>query len=391
LQTIEKLPNIKGKRVLVRVDFNVPIFQEKVSEDFRIRASLPTLKFLHKKGAKIILLSHRKNPHGKIEENLRLDPIALRLEEILKEKIQKTDDCIGPKAIETIEKLKNGEILLLENVRFHEGELKNTPEFAKQLAKLADFFVFDAFGVAHRQHASVAGVTKILPSYLGYSVTQEMTELSQVFKNPKKPLVLVLGGAKIETKIGVLRRFSKIADSILLGGGIANTFLAAQGFEIGESLYEPEKIELAQEILIQAEMSGCKFELPSDVICTNAMEKISAKSQALTFLIDTIPSEMKILDCGEQTAKKFSSFIQKAKTVVWNGPLGLFEFPQFAHATQTVAQAVAKTSARTILGGGDTLEALKRFKIPQTKITHVSTGGGAMLKFLEGEKLEIEN
>jgi len=384
LKTIHEAKSLKGKRVLVRVDFNVPLKNGEVVDDSRIRASLPTIEFLRKANAKIILLSHLGRPKGKVADELRLNPVARKLGEILKQKIKKADDCIGSEVEKVVTKLKEGEVLLLENTRFHLAEIKNDFEFAKQLANLGDVFVSDAFGVAHRTHASSFGIAEFLPSVAGLLFEKEISELTRVFENPAKPLVLVLGGAKIDTKIGVLKKFSELADSILLGGGIANTFLVAEGFKIGESLFEKDKVKVAREILDSTNFHSCKFVLPGDVMCAR---EISNTAVTEKFLIKKIPADQKILDIGEDTARQFSEIIEKAGMVVWNGPVGLFEIKPFEGGTKVVAEACAETSAITILGGGDTIAALKKFEIPARKFTHISTGGGAMLEFLEGKEL----
>ena len=366
----------------MRVDFNVPIKNSKVSNDARIRVSLPTIEFLRAAGAKIILLAHLGRPKGFVDENLRLDPIAAKLSEILKTPVKKLDDCVGDFVESEIEKMQSGEIILLENTRFHSGEKENNPEFAKNLARLGDIFVDDAFGVVHREHASNFGVAQNLPSFAGFALEKEVQNLSAIFENPKKPLVVILGGAKIDTKIGVLRKFVELADTILLGGGLANTFLAAKNFAVGASLCEPEKISTAREILAAAEKFHCEIILPSDAVCAPDFD---SAPQILS--TDKIPPEQKILDLGAESIQKFSAIIQSAGTVVWNGPVGLFENSKFENGTHSIISACEKTSADTILGGGDTLAALAQFEISLDKFTHVSTGGGAMLEFLERKKM----
>ncbi|MFH0833916.1 MAG: phosphoglycerate kinase [Patescibacteria group bacterium] len=382
LRTISEAENLKDRRVLVRVDFNVPIQNSQVTNDTRIRVSVPTIEFLQKAGAKIILLAHLGRPKGAPEDALRLDPVAGKLAEILQTPVKKLDDCIGSEVENAIAEMQSGEIILLENTRFHDGEEKNTPEFVAQLMKLGDIFVDDAFGVAHRAHASNFGLAEKLPSFAGFSLTKEIESLSSVLTNPKKPLVVILGGAKIDTKIGVLRKFVELADTILLGGGLANTFLAAQNFAVGASLCETDKLETAREILAAAEKSGCKIILPSDTLCAPDFE-----SAPQIFPTDKIPDEQKILDLGPDSIQNFSAIIQSAGTVVWNGPVGLFENPKFGTGTKEIIAACEQTSADTILGGGDTLAALAQFDTPLAKFTHVSTGGGAMLEFLEGQKM----
>lgn len=387
LRSIREVKDLKGKRVLVRVDFNVPIQDGKVSNDVRIKVSLPTIEFLLKEKAKVIILSHLGRPKGKVDENLRLNPVAEKLEELLKVSVKKLDDCVGGGVAAEIKKMQEGEVMLLENTRFHSAEKDNERNFVKQIASLGDVFVNDAFGVAHRKHASNFGVAEKLPAYAGLSLIKEVEALSQILEEPQKPLVLVLGGAKIDTKIGVLKKFSQIADTILLGGGLANTFLAAEGFEVGASLCEKDKLETAKEILAAANQNSCELVLPSDAVCLDASEEISENSQISTFPVDAIPASMKILDLGVKSIQQFSEIIRKAKMVVWNGPVGLFEFGPFEEGSKKIAVVCEQTSAVTILGGGDTIAALEKFQISFQKFTHVSTGGGAMLEFLEGKKL----
>lgn len=387
LKTLRAAENLRDKRVLVRVDFNTPLADGEVSNDTRIRVSLPTIEFLLEAGAKVILLTHLGRPKGVVSDNLRLDPVAKKLSEILKTPVKKLNDCVGEEVEAEIAKMKDREVVLLENTRFHSDEKENNPDFVEQLARLGDVFVDDAFGVAHREHASNFGLAKALPSFAGFSLEKEIQNLSAILEHPKKPLVLVLGGAKIDTKIGVLRKFVELADTILLGGGIANTFLAAQGFEIGASLYEKEKLETAREILKSAKELDCELVLPSDLVCVKSDAELSGNPGTETLKIDQISPNLKALDLGAESIQNFSGIIQKAGTVVWNGPVGLFENAAFAHGTRAVVEACVATSADTILGGGDTLAALAQFKVPIEKFTHVSTGGGAMLEFLENKKM----
>ena len=382
MRTIRDAENLSEKRVLLRVDFNCPLKNSAVANDARIRVSVPTIEFLQKSGAKIILLAHLGRPKNSPDENLRLGPVAEKLSEILKMPVKKLDDCVGNFVESEIQKMKNGEIILLENTRFHSGEKTNDPEFAKNLSALGDIFVDDAFGVAHREHASNFGVAQILPSFAGFALEKEIASLSAILENPKKPLVVILGGAKIDSKIGVLRRFTELADTILLGGGIANTFLAAQNFAVGASLCEPEKFETAREILALAEKFHCEILLPSDAVCAPDFDSPTSELP-----IDKISDSQKILDIGAESIRKFSAKIQSAKMVVWNGPVGLFENSKFENGTREIIAACEKTSADTVLGGGDTLAALAQFEIPLEKFTHVSTGGGAMLEFLERKKM----
>jgi len=377
--------NITGKRVLVRVDFNVPIENGKVTDDTRIRETLPTIKYLLQKKAIVILMSHLGRPDGKITEQLRLDPIAKKLNSLLKKPVKKLDDCIGPKVEKAVSTMKPGEIVLLENTRFHKQEEKCDDKFSAQLATLGDIFVIDAFGTAHRAHASTFGVAKYLPAYAGFLMEKEITVLGKLMEKVKKPLTLVIGGAKIDTKIGLIRSFINKADHFIIGGGLANTFLAAQGFNVGKSLYEKDKLELAQEIMLETESMKENFVLPKDVVVA---DEISDKATTVTLPVEDVEGNMIILDVGKKSLITFSKILQKSKTIIWNGPLGLFEKKPFAHGTRTIARTIASLKGvQTILGGGDTVDAINHFGISEKRFTHVSTGGGAMLEFLEGKIL----
>ncbi len=385
-QTIQDI-DVKGKRVLVRVDFNVPLNDGRVIDDTRIREALPTIQYLLEQQARVILLSHLGRPKGKVVEKYRLDPVAEVLARLLKKKIQKVNDCIGPAVKKAIENLQTGEVLMLENTRFHSEEITNDPAFAAELASYGDIFIQEAFGVVHRDQASVVGIAKHLKTVAGFLVKKEIDELGKLFQAPKKPLVLVIGGAKIDTKIGILRAFLPLADTILLGGGLANTFLAAEGFEIGKSLYEENKLEIAREILMEAAQLGDKLILPSDVVCADATAEPTDNTPTVDLHTSAVSCNLSIYDIGIETRQQYAELIQSAGTVIWNGPLGYFEKKPFAGGTQVVATACAQTMAETLLGGGDTITALKQFKIDINKFTHVSTGGGAMLEFLEGKQL----
>lgn len=386
LRTLKQLKNLKGKRILLRVDFNVPIDKRGVTDDTRIRQTLPTLQFLMKKKAKVIVMTHLGRPEGKIVDVLKLDVITLRLQKLLGKKVEKLHNCIG-KLIEThIKKMEEGDIVLLENIRFHPEEEKCEAHFTKALASLGDIFVNDAFAACHRKHASTAGVAKYLPAYAGFLLEQEIKNLSPLLKNPTHPLTLVVGGAKVDTKIGLLKNYFGKADTILIGGALANTFLAAEGYDIGKSLFEPERIETARNLLMMAEKRKQKIFLPEDVILADT---VTEYAQTVDLPLEDVEGNMKILDIGSRTRAKFIETMKKSKTIVWNGPMGLYEFTPFASGTRAIAKALAamKGKAKTYLGGGDTLDALKRCNIPFTKFTFVSTGGGAMLEFLEGKKL----
>ncbi|MEZ4087033.1 MAG: phosphoglycerate kinase [Candidatus Gracilibacteria bacterium] len=379
-----KSVDVDNKKVLIRVDFNVPLENGQVSDDTRIKATLPTLQHLIDNRAKIIIITHLGRPEGKVVEELRLDPVAKKLAELLGKEVKKVNDCIGPEVESAIEELQPGHLLLLENVRFHAEETDNSEEFSKKLAALADLMVIDSFGTAHRAHASTYGAAKLLPAYGGFLIEKEIQALSQVMHDVERPLTIIMGGAKIETKIGIMRKFVSQADHFLVGGGLGNTFLAAEGFDVGESLYEEDKKGVAQEILLEAEALKDQFHIPTDVVVADEVKEDAKK---LDIPAEDVMGDMKILDIGINTIKKFEEVIAKSKTIVWNGPLGLFEMDAFSRGTRHIAIAVANSEAKTIIGGGDTIDAIKDFGIELEKYDHVSTGGGAMLQFLEGEEL----
>ena len=383
LRTLADL-DYAGKRVLLRADFNVPLKGGKVSDDARIRSVIPTIRQLQHAGCSIVIMSHLGRPDGQIDDSARLDPVAVRLGELLGQPVQQLSDCIGAEVEAAVSQFQPRDVCLLENLRFHAGETKNDPAFATALSRLGDVFVQDAFGCVHRAHASITGVPALLPSSSGLLVAREVAALSSIFESPKRPLVVIVGGAKIDTKIGVLKQFAKLADTILLGGGLANTFLAAEGYEVGESLYEPNEMETAQEI---AMIASKKLILPEDAICADGDAALDNTTARLDIKTDALPFNVKILDIGRLTQAQYSQTIASAGTVVWNGPVGLFECTPFSDGTRAIADACATTSATTILGGGDTLDALASFGISDTAFTHVSTGGGAMLEFLEGKQL----
>ncbi len=378
----ELYPNIevKGKKVLVRVDFNVPLDQGKVADDTRIQAAIPTIKYLVDHNAAVILCSHLGRPKGEPDPAYSLEPVARKLSDLMKKEIKFVDDCIGEKVKTAASKLKPGEILLLENTRFHEGEKKNDPEMAKELACQAEIFVNDAFGTAHRAHASTVGVTEFLPSVAGYLLEKEIKFLDQAIENPERPFVAILGGAKVSDKIGVIKNLLKKADTVLIGGGMANTFFKAQGYPVGESLVEDDVLDTAREL---AEEGGNKLRLPVDVVIADRFENDAQKK---VVDVGPVPEGWRIMDIGPQTIKNFEKVIKESKTVVWNGPMGVFEMPNFAEGTFEIAKAVANSDAVSIIGGGDSASAIKKAGLAD-KITHVSTGGGASLEMLEGIKL----
>lgn len=375
--------DLKGKRVLIRVDFNVPLHKGKVTDDTRIKASLPTIRKVLEEGGKAILISHLGRPKGKVKEDLRLNPVAERLEELLKGRVKKLDDCIGEEVKKAVFELRDGEVILLENLRFHKEEETNDPEFAKKLASLADVFINDAFGTAHRAHASTAGVTKFLPSACGYLLKTEIEYLGKVLSNPERPFIVILGGAKVSTKIGVIKNLLDKADIFIFGGGMAYTFFKARGVEIGKSLVEEDKIELAKEILIEAIRKGIPILLPIDHVITN---KIAADAKVKVVQRLGISPNWQAVDIGPATIAKFGHAIEKGKTILWNGPMGIFEIEPFSKGTFAIAKLLADSKATTIIGGGDSAAAIAQVGLTD-KMSHVSTGGGASLEFLEGREL----
>ena len=369
--------DVQGKKVLVRVDFNVPVKEGVVGDDTRIRAALPTINYLLENGAALILCSHLGRPKGKPLPEFSLKPVADYLAQLLGKSVSFAEDCIGPKAKAAAQALKSGDVLVLENTRYHAGETKNDPEISKGLAALAEIFVNDAFGSAHRAHSSTTGVAEYLPAVSGFLLEKEIKYLGQAVANPEKPFVAILGGAKISDKIGVIKNLLAKADSILIGGGMANTFFKAQGYPVGDSLVEDEALETAREVLAQAES---KFRLPVDVVIADKFEADAASEVMST---GPIPEGWRILDIGPETVAHYARIIKDAKTVVWNGPMGVFEFPAFAKGTLGVAQAAAEADAVTIIGGGESVAAVKQSGLAD-RITHISTGGGASLEMLEG-------
>ena len=369
--------DVKGKRVLVRVDFNVPLKDGVVGDDTRIRGALPTIQYLLDHGAAVILCSHLGRPKGTADPKYSMKPVADYLGSLMDKPVAFATDCVGPAAEEAANALKPGDVLVLENTRYHNEEEANDPEFSRQLASLADLYVNDAFGSAHRAHASTEGVTKYLPSVSGFLMEKEIQYLGQAIDNPKRPFVAILGGAKISDKIGVIKNLLTKADNILIGGGMANTFFKAQGYPVADSLVEDEALETARELL---EISGTKLRLPVDVVIGDKFEE-SAASQVMA--MGPIPDGWRILDIGPETVENFGKVVASAGTVVWNGPMGVFEFPNFAKGTFGVAKAVAESDAVSVIGGGDSVSAIQKSGLTD-KITHISTGGGASLEMLEG-------
>lgn len=374
---------MSGKACLCRVDFNVPIVDGMIVDDTRIRASLPTITWLIEHDARCILISHLGRPKGKVVPELRMDPIAARLSELLKADVRKLDDCVGDEVAQAVESMKPGEVLLLENVRFYPEEEKNDTEFARKLAAPFDLFINDAFGTAHRAHASTVGVTKFLPAYPGCLMKREIESLSRLLMSPEHPFVAVIGGAKVSDKLGVLENLLDKVDVLLIGGGMANTFLMAKGFDVGQSLCEKEKREDALRIMEKANNLGKDLLLPVDLV---AAEKPETGVSCKVVSPQSIPEDMMALDIGPKTRREFSQAISKAKTVFWNGPMGVFEVEQFRGGTLEVAAAVASVDGFTVVGGGDSLAAVEMAGCSD-KISHLSTGGGASLEFLEGKEL----
>ncbi len=376
--------DLDGKRVLVRADLNVPIKDGVIQDDTRIQACLPTLNYLLERGCSVIVMTHFGRPKGQVMPEMRVDGIGVALSEALGREVKKLDDCVGSEVEVAVAAMKAGDVILLENTRFHAEEKENGEEFSKALAGLAEVYVNDAFGTIHRAHASTVGVAKILPAYAGLLVEREVEVLSSVLTEPKKPVCLVMGGAKIDTKIGILQKFLNRADYFLIGGALANTFLAAEGYEVGNSLYQEDKLDVARDFLLSAESKREYVYLPSDAVVS---DKVSADSEALDMKLEGVGEEMMILDIGVLTAETFAKCIREAGTILWNGPMGLYEFPGFANGTKVVAEAIAESEATSIVGGGDSIDAINKLGIPSEKFTHISTGGGAMLEFLEGKTL----
>ncbi len=370
---------VKNKRALVRVDFNVPLAKGKITDDTRIVAALPTIKYLIAEGAKIILCAHLGRPKGK-DQSLSLRSVAARLQQLLGTRVEFVSDCIGQPVERVVEGMNAGEVVLLENVRFYPDEEKNEPAFAKKLAAAGDLFVNDAFGAAHRAHASTEGVTHFLPSVAGLLMEKELNYLGAALANPAKPFVAILGGAKVSDKIKVIENLLPLVDALLIGGGMANTFLVARGLNLGQSLVEADKIETAKALL---EKAGAKIILPVDAVIA---DKFDASAQSQVVSVDAVPSDWRVLDIGPRTLDLFGQTLNTAKTVVWNGPLGVFEFPAFARGTIEIAKRLAQSGATTIIGGGDSAAAVEQAGVAK-KMTHISTGGGAALEYLEGRVL----
>ncbi len=376
--------DLKGKRVFCRVDFNVPMKEGKITDETRIRAALPTIQYLVEQGAKVILASHLGRPKGQVVEEMRLTPVAARLGELLGKDVKKADEAFGPVAQEMVAAMNEGDVLVLENVRFYAGEEKNDAELAKEFAALADIFVNDAFGAAHRAHASTAGIADYLPAVSGLLMEKELDVLGKALSNPERPFTAIIGGAKVKDKIGVIRHLLDKVDNLIIGGGLAYTFVKALGHEIGLSLCEDDKIELAKEFMQLAKEKGVNFYMPVDVVIT---EEFSETATTKIVGIDSIPSNWEGVDIGPKTREIYADVIKNSKLVVWNGPMGVFEMTAFAEGTKAVGQALAEAEdTYSVIGGGDSAAAVEKFGMAD-KMSHISTGGGASLEFMEGKEL----
>lgn len=375
--------NVSGQKVFVRVDFNVPLENGAITDDTRIRETLPTIKYLIDGGAKVILASHLGRPKGEVVEELRLTPVAARLSELLGKPVVKADEAVGSDVQAKVDALQNGDVLLLENVRFYPGEEKNDPELAKQFAALADLFVNDAFGAAHRAHASTEGIAHYLPAVSGLLMEKELDVLGKALNDPDRPFTAIIGGSKVKDKIDVIDKMIEIADNIIIGGGISYTFFKSQGYEIGQSLLDESKLEKVKEFVEKAKQLGKKLYLPVDLVISDDFK--SDKNIEIVG-IDGIRPDWEGVDIGPKTREIYADVIKNSKLVVWNGPMGVFEVEGFSNGTRAVAQACADTSAYTVIGGGDSAAAAEKFKLAD-RMDHISTGGGASLEFMEGKAL----
>ncbi|MEX2160034.1 MAG: phosphoglycerate kinase [Dehalococcoidia bacterium] len=376
--------DVRGRRVLVRVDFNVPIGDDgSILDDLRIRAALPTIDYLRAQGAKVILCSHFGRPKGKVVETLRLAPVARRLGELLGIDVKTTKDCVGPEAEAAVAALRESDVLVLENVRFHAEEEANDPAFAQQLAALADVYVNDAFGTAHRAHASTEGVAHYLPAMAGSLMEKEIDYLTRIVAEPQRPLGAIIGGAKVSDKMAVLRNLLDKCDVLVIGGGMANTFLKSQGISVGESLVEDDQLETARVVIEEARQRSVRLLLPVDVVVA---DRFDTDAESRTLDVDGVPDGWRILDVGPRSVVAYAEALSACRTIVWNGPLGVIEFPKFAKGSEALARALAALDAVTIVGGGETAALLEETGLAD-KFDHVSTGGGAFLEFLEGREL----
>jgi phosphoglycerate kinase len=375
--------DVRGKRVLVRVDFNVPLEAGRITDDTRIRAALPTIRHLIDGGARVVLMTHLGRPDGKVVESLRVAPLAARLSELLGQPVAAAPDCVGPAARAVADALGEGQVLLLENLRFHPEEEDNDPAFARELASLGDVYVNDAFGTAHRAHASTEGVAHLLPAVAGYLMEKEISIMGRALVRPERPFVAIVGGKKVSDKIGVLNNLIQRADRLLVGGAMANTFLKAHGLEIGKSYFEAEALDTAARLVREAKGASKDLLLPRDAVVT---AELRPGVEHRVVPVTTVPAELLIADIGPETVQTFTEALEGARTVVWNGPMGVFEIPPFDQGTRRIAEALTRVQGTTIVGGGDSVAALEEAGLAD-KVTHVSTGGGASLEFLEGKVL----
>jgi phosphoglycerate kinase len=375
--------DVKGKKVFCRVDFNVPMNEGRITDDTRIRAAIPTIQYLLEQGAKVILASHFGRPKGKIVEEMRLSAVAHRLSDLLGKKVEKTEQVIGDEVTAKVNALKDGEALLLENVRFLPGEEKNDPELAKQFAALADIYVNDAFGTAHRAHASTEGIGHYIPAVAGFLMEKELEFMGGALSNPVRPFTAIIGGAKVKDKIGVIESLLTKVDNLIIGGGLANTFIKALGYDVGASLLEEDKVELAASFIQQAKEKDVHFYIPVDVVVA---DRFANDAETKIVSVDSIPAGWQALDIGPKTVEQYESVIANSKTVVWNGPMGVFEMESFMKGTEAVAKAMVHVQGTTIIGGGDSVAAVEKAGVAD-QMTHISTGGGASLEFMEGKAL----
>ncbi|SDC15489.1 phosphoglycerate kinase [Terribacillus halophilus] len=375
--------DVAGKKVFCRVDFNVPMENGTVTDDTRIKAALPTIKHLVDQGAKVILASHLGRPKGEVKDDLRLDPVAQRLSDLLDKEVAKVDQVHGEEVSQAVAQLADGDVLLIENVRFEPGEEKNDPELAKAFASLADVYVNDAFGAAHRAHASTAGIAEHLPAVAGLLLERELEVLGKALSEPERPFTAIIGGAKVKDKIGVIDHLLDKVDNLIIGGGLAYTFIKARGFEIGKSLLEEDKIELAKEFMQKAKDKGVNMVMPVDVIVADDFSEDANKREVS---IEEIPADWEALDIGPKTREKYKQIVQDSKLIIWNGPMGVFELNAFSGGTKAVGEALAEGEGFSIIGGGDSAAAVEKFDLAD-KMDHISTGGGASLEFMEGKEL----
>ncbi len=376
--------DLKNKKVIVRVDYNVPLDADlKITDNTRIKLSLPTINYLMDNGAKIILMSHLGRPKGDVVDKFRLDPAAKELESLVGKKVKKFDEIVSDEIRDYIDNMGPADIVMIENVRFNPGETKNNPDFAKELASLAEIYVNDAFGAAHRAHSSTEGIAKLLPAVAGFLLEKEVDILTSILEDPERPFLAVLGGSKISDKIIVIKRLLEKVDSLIVGGGMSYTFLKAKGYEIGKSIHEPDQVDYARETMAMAEKNGVKFLTPVDVVVGREYDNDTEK---MTVPVESMPVEFEGMDMGQKTIDLYVEEVKKAKTIFWNGPIGVFEMSNFENATKSIANAIANSSAKTIVGGGDSLAAIKKFGL-NNKFFHVSSGGGASMELLEGKEL----